>query len=392
MGNKVIHAVTISESLVFLKGQLNYLASCGFEATAMCSEGKYIEEFEEQEKTKVLRLSMERDISLLKDAKSLIECIRIIRKERPDIVNASTPKAGLIVTMAAYICGVPIRVYTMRGLRLETTRGIKRQILLTAEKIAANAATHCLAVSESLKEQVVHMGIANSQKVSVLGKGSGDGFEVSKFLSNESLQETVKQLKEAHGISEEHMVLGFAGRLTKDKGILELVRAFKKLQASYPNLKLLIVGNYDQTDPVPEEARKEMEGNPDIIHVGFQKDPVPYFHMMDIFVFLTKREGFGNVSIEAALSGVPVVVSAVTGAKDTIVDGKSGFLVDHTNETDILEKLGLLILAPELRAQMGEFGRRWATEHFSNETLWRELDRYYQECLAESMKPVRQVL
>lgn len=358
----------------------------------MCSEGEYVEAFERQEKTKVLRLAMERDISLAKDLKSLIGCIRILRKERPEIVNASTPKAGLIVTLAAYVCGVPIRIYTMRGLRLETTTGLKRQILLTAEKVAAAAATHCLAISESLKDQVVDFKIVSPEKVSVLGKGSGDGFEVAKFQAGSELQEKVEQHKAVYGISEGHIVLGFTGRLTKDKGIVELVGAFRKLQATYSNLKLLIVGDYDETDPVPDEARKEIQENPDIIHTGFQRDPVPFFHLMDVFVFLTKREGFGNVSVEAALSGVPVVVSAVTGAKDTIVDGKSGFLVDPTNDTDILEKLELLILAPELRSRMGNFGRKWAEEHFSNETLWRELDHYYHSCLAESMPPIRQVL
>jgi glycosyltransferase involved in cell wall biosynthesis len=333
---------------------------------------------------------MERDISLKKDMKSLIECIRMIRKERPDIVNASTPKAGLIVTLAAFICGVPIRIYTVRGLRLETTTGIKRRILLTAEKIAAGAATHCLAISESLKDQIVDFSIVPSNKISVLGQGSGDGFDVTRFQASFELAEKVEELKKNYGISKEDLVLGFTGRLTKDKGILELVQAFKKLGASYGNLKLLIVGEYDQTDPVPEEACKEIAANPNIIHAGFQRDPIPFFHMMDVFVFLTKREGFGNVSIEAALSGVPVVVSGVTGARDTIVDGKSGFLVDHTNETDILEKLELLILAPELRKGMGDFGRRWAEENFSNEAIWKELDNYYHSCLAESMRPARQ--
>ncbi|MFD1862118.1 glycosyltransferase family 4 protein [Planococcus chinensis] len=390
MGTKVIYAVTIAESLVFLKGQLKYLEGRGYEAAAVCSDGPYTDEFEQQEGTRVMRLGMERDISLKKDLKSLVECIRMIRRERPDIVNASTPKAGLIVTLAAYLCGVPIRIYTMRGLRMETTSGIKRRILLTAEKIAAGAATHCLAISESLKDQVVDFRIASSDKVSVLGRGSGDGFDVSRFHESSELLRKVEDLKNKYGISKDSFVLGFTGRLTKDKGIVELVQSFNKLKASYGNLKLLIVGEYDQTDPVPEEARNEIESNPDIIHAGFQRDPIPYFHLMDVFVFLTKREGFGNVSIEAALSGVPVVVSGVTGARDTIVDGKSGFLVDPENEKDIREKLELLILAPELRGRMGEFGRKWAEENFSNETIWQELDQYYHSCIAENMRPARQ--
>ena len=392
MAAKVIHAVTISESLVFLEGQLKYLRSRGYEAKALSSNGSYVKEFADKEETQVLLLDMEREISLLKDFQALVKCIRILRKEKPDIVNASTPKAGLVVTLAALICGVPIRVYNMRGLRLETTSGLKRRILLAAEKISAGAATHCLAVSNSLRDQVIDFNITDSRKISVLGKGSGDGFDVGRFQLDSQKEQKIKDLKSAYGFSPDDLVLGFAGRLTNDKGITELVNAFETLALKYENLKLLIVGNYESTDPVAEETQSKIENNPDITFTGYQKDPVPFFHMMDVFVFLTKREGFGNVSIEAALCGIPVIVSAVTGAKDTIVNGMNGFLVDGENAEDIAEKLELLILAPELRARMGEFGQRWAADHFSNATIWNELDGFYQQCLAERMRPAREIL
>ncbi|HSP23220.1 MAG TPA: glycosyltransferase family 4 protein [Planococcus sp. (in: firmicutes)] len=392
MAAKVIHAVTISESLVFLEGQLKYLNSRGYDAKALSSNGGFAEEFADKEGTQVLLLDMEREISLAKDFGALIKCIRILRQEKPDIVNASTPKAGLIVTLAALICGVPIRIYNMRGLRLETTGGLKRRILLAAEKVSAGAATHCLAVSNSLRDQVIDFKIADSRKISVLGKGSGDGFDVGRFQLDSEKEREMKELKTAYGFGPDDLVLGFAGRLTNDKGITELVNVFEHLARKYENLKLLIVGNYESTDPVAEETKSKIEGHPDITFTGFQKDPVPFFHMMDVFVFLTKREGFGNVSIEAALSGIPVVVSNVTGAKDTIVDGRNGFLVDGENQEDIAEKLELLILAPELRAQMGEFGQRWAADNFSNATIWNELDGFYQQCMAERLRTARQVL
>lgn len=392
MAVKVIHAVTIPESLVFLQGQLKYLNNRGYEAKALSSTGKYAQEFESTEETQVLLLDMEREISLAKDFRALVRCIRILRSEKPDIINASTPKAGLVVTLAALICGVPIRVYNMRGLRLETTSGLKRKILLAAEKVSAGAATHCLAVSNSLRDQVIDLKIADSRKISVLGKGSGDGFDVGRFQLDNEKQQQMAELKAAYGFGPDDLVLGFAGRLTNDKGITELVTVFEQLAGKYKNLKLLIVGNYESTDPVDEETKSKIEGNPGITFTGFQKDPVPFFHMMDVFVFLTKREGFGNVSIEAALCGIPVIVSDVTGAKDTIVDGRNGFLVDCENQQDVAEKLELLILAPELRARMGEFGQRWAAENFSNSTIWNELDGFYQQCLAERMRPARQIL
>ncbi|MGK7376259.1 glycosyltransferase family 4 protein [Planococcus sp. 1R117A] len=390
MGSKVIQAVTVSESLYFMKGQLKYLAKCGYDIKAMSSNGSYVAKFEKQEETRVLLIEMEREISLLKDFKSLVKCIRIIRKEKPDIVNASTPKAGLIVTLAAYICRVPIRIYTLRGLRMETTSGLKRQILVAAEKVAAGASTHCLAVSDSLKSRIAEFGIAPIEKISVLGKGSGDGFNIAEFQKTAEVEETIKANRKKYGLTEEHVVLGFVGRMTKDKGITELIDSFLALHKTHPNLRLLLIGDYEMADPVEERIQKEIKENPYIIHTGYQGNPVPFYHMMDVFVFLTKREGFGNVAIEAALSKVPVIAANVTGAKNTIVDGKTGFLADPENPLDILEKLELLILAPEIRRQMGEQGYNWAIENFSNQVMWKELDRYYQTCLADSLKPAGQ--
>lgn len=390
MAVKVIQAVTVSESLFFMKGQINYLQSCGYEVKAMSSRGEDAEKFEEREGVQVLLIDMEREISLFKDFRSLLRCISIIRRERPDIVNASTPKAGLIVTLAAYLCGVPIRIYNIRGLRLETTNGLKRRILITAEKVAAAAATHCLAVSDSLKTRVSEFGIAPREKVSILGKGSGEGFNISRFQMTEKIEEEIQAIRKEYGLTEQHTVLGFVGRMTKDKGIAQLVESFKKLNATHPNLRLLIIGEYENADPVEEETKKEIHNNPHIIHVGYKSNPVPYFHLMDVFVFLTKREGFGNVAIEAALTKTPVIAARVTGAKDTIVDGKTGFLVDPENTQDILEKLELLILAPELRRKMGEQGEKWAIENFNNEMLWKELDQYYQNCLSDRLKPIGQ--
>lgn len=392
MGIKLIQAVTVSESLIFMKGQVKYLNSRAYDVKVMSSYGENIRRFEEREGTEVLVNEMEREISLAKDLQSLIRSIRIIRKEKPEVVNASTPKAGLLVMLASYICRVPIRIYTIRGLRVETTSGLKRGILLAAEKVAAASATHCLAVSESLKDRVVEFGISPVSKVTVLGKGSGDGFEITRFQKTANNQQEIDAKRMDFGLAAENLVLGFVGRMTKDKGIAELVSSFLTLHAKYPNLRLLLVGDYEEGDMVDAETRNEIRDNPNIIHTGFQSDPVPFYHLMDIFVFLTKREGFGNVSIEAALSGVPVVVSNVTGAKDTIVDGGNGFLVDCENREDIAEKLELLLLAPEMRARMGEFGQRWAAENFSNATIWNELDGFYQQCMAERLRPARQVL
>lgn len=383
MVTKVIHAVTVSQSLDLMRGQLDFLSKQGYEVKALCSEGANIEIVEKREGIKVLTVNMERKISLLKDFRSLMSCIRTIRKEHPQIVNAGTPKAGLIVNLAAFICRVPVRIYNVLGLRMETTSGIKRKILLYAEKTAAGAATHLLAVSPSLKDQLVSLGIADKEKITILGKGSVNGFNLKHFEMTDEMQKEIDKKKLEFGLMEHHVVLGFVGRMTKDKGIEEMVESFVQLNKKYPQLRLLIVGDYDSSDSVDEETQKEIGNNPRIIHAGFQDDPIPFYHMMDIFVFLTKREGFGNVSAEAALAGMPVIAANVTGARDTIINGKTGFLVNPSNIADVVAKVEQLVFDCELRLQMGLNGKAWAQENFSNDSIWQEMDSYYQKLLTQ---------
>ncbi|MFC4712837.1 glycosyltransferase family 4 protein [Planococcus dechangensis] len=385
MTTKLIHAVTVSESLSFMDGQLRYLKGRGFEPKAMSSKGLDFEKFRASEQVEMLELQMDRGISPLHDLRSLFNCISIIHHERPLVVNASTPKAGLIVTMAAWICRVPVRVYTIRGLRMETTSGLKRSLLLTMEKMAASSATHCLAVSESLREKAIDFGIASEDKIKVLGIGSGDGFEIDRFVESPEILITRDKLRECYKLSKEHLILGFVGRLTKDKGVNELVEVFKKLSVENEHLRLLIVGDYEDDDPVGAEVKWEIENNPKIIKTGFLPDPVAYYYLMDVFVFLTKREGFGNVSIEAALCGRPVIASDVTGARNTIVDGNTGYLVNPDDSQDVKEKLSRLIESESLRLRFGEAGRQWARANFSNEMLWNELDIFYKGCLSEAL-------
>ncbi|HSP23222.1 MAG TPA: glycosyltransferase family 4 protein [Planococcus sp. (in: firmicutes)] len=383
MAAKVIHAVTVAQTLKLMKGQLAYLETKGYDTKALSSQGDYIQVYEQSEGVKVLNVEMEREISLLKDLTSLIACIKLFSKEKPDIVNAGTPKAGLIALLAAFFTGVPIRIYNVLGLRLETTTGLKRLILLTAEKIAATAATHILSVSPSLSAELVAQGITAPEKIKVLGNGSINGFNLADFEWDDELRMKTDSLKKELGLSKDHLVVGFMGRMTKDKGFAETVAAFLGLSHRYPHLRLLVVGDFGDGDPIDEKTKRELLGNPSIIHVPYQKDPIPYFYMMDIFLFLTKREGFGNVSIEAALAGKPVIAGDVTGARDTVSDWETGFLVDPQNAEEVMHRLEILINDKALRQRLGANGKIHAEAHYSNETIWVELEHFYHHLLAE---------
>lgn len=372
---KVVHAVTVSKSLIFLRGQINYLGDQGYHTLVICSPGKEVDEFKRREKTHVKIIKMKRDISLFSDFISLINLIVFFMKYRPHIVNAGTPKAGLLVTLAAWLTRVPIRVYTIHGLRLETTQGLKRKILMFTEKIACYCSTKIIAVSPSLRNRVIQLGISTEDKICILGSGSGNGINFSDIDTNFEIKE--------ERISEEDIVLGYVGRITKDKGVEDLLECFLNLTNNYKNIKLLILGDFEKEDAISNKSRTIIETHPNIIYKGFQNNPYPYYKLMDIFVFPTYREGFGNVSIEAAFMGLPVITTNATGAIDTVIDGKTGLIYEVGNVKQLEEKIEFLIRNPEIRKKMGIEGKKRVIKEFSSERIWNELDHLYKTLLKE---------
>ena len=381
MAKKIIYAVTVSKSLKLLNGKLNYLSNKGFNTAIITSPGNEIEKFQENEITKVIPVLMQREISLFNDFLSLVKLTKVILKEKPQIVNAGTPKAGLLVTLASFVCRVPIRIYTVRGLRLETTTGFKRKILLFTEKIAANAATHVVCISPSLKEKVIDLNIVNDKKISVIRKGSSNGYNIEKNEKAKVSLPTLNSLKQRLGILENDFIIGFVGRLTNDKGVNEVLEVFKKVSRIHANVKLLILGDFEESDSISAVAKKELNENEQIIFEGYQKDLVPYYQIMDTFLFLSKREGFGNVVVEAALNNVPAIVGNITGVKDTVIDNRTGFIVEREDTESCIKKVVFLISNESERKRLGENAAKWASENFDSQLIWKDYHNFYIKLL-----------
>lgn len=373
---RVLHAVTVSKSLKLMKGQLSYLKNLGYEVSVVSSPGKEIDTFAEMEKVNIKQIKMAREISPLSDIISLIKVIRYLLKYRPHIVNTGTPKAGLLLSVAAWLTRVPIRVYTVRGLRLETASGYKRKILLFTERIACLCSHRIIAVSESLRKRIIELKLAPKEKIVVLGSGSSNGIQVSRA------QELSKMNVDIN-VEADSFRIGFVGRITKDKGIIELLQAFRNLRKKYHNIKLIILGDFETGDPIPDSERRYIETDPNILFLGFQQNPFPYYKFMDIFVLPSHREGFANVCLEAALMGLPIITTNATGAIDTVIDGKTGLIYEVGNVKQLEEKIEFLIRNPEIRKKMGIEGKKWITKEFSSERIWNGLDNLYKALLKE---------
>jgi glycosyltransferase involved in cell wall biosynthesis len=384
----VLHAVTDPLSTVLMRGQLRYLRTNGFDPALLSSPGERLEQISAEEGYPVFGVAMRRDISPGRDLRSLFEIWRLLRRIKPVICNSGTPKAGLLVGLAAWLTRVPCRVYTLRGLRLETATGIKRMILTIAEKMVCFSAHRVVCVSVSLRERAIALGLVAQSKTVLLAAGSSNGVDPGRFELTREKAALVAALRQHLGIRPNQPVIGFAGRFTRDKGLPELVAAFQLIRRESPDAVLLLVGSYEEGDSVPEDIREAIESNPGIRHVGFTSQIELYYLVMNIFVLPTHREGFPNTVLEAQAAGLPVVTTFATGAVDAIDDGITGLLTP-VGDTSRLAEAVLSLLSDPIRMQfMGQSGRERVLREFRNETVWEALASLYRAMLQERGYPL----
>jgi glycosyltransferase involved in cell wall biosynthesis len=373
----VVYAVTASISLVHLKGQLGYLRTLGLHPAALCSPGVEVSEATLAEGIPIFTVEMAREISPFRDLLSLFRIWRTLRTTRPLVCNVGTPKAGLLVGLAAWLNRVPCRIYTLHGLRLETTTGLKRFVLHITERIACRCAHRVICVSPSLRRRAIELGIVSAGRARMLASGSCNGVNPSRFAPTPERFQKAAEIRSSLGIQPDQPVLGFAGRFTRDKGIPELMDAFQMLQRRFPNAVLLLVGCDEPGDPVSSETRAAMDSNPGVRIVPFTSDIAPYYLAMDVFVLPTHREGFPITVLEAQAAERPVVTTNATGAVDSIVDGVTGLLVPVADSASLASALERLIGNRTLAAELGRNGLKRVLREFTQPRVWEALADEY---------------
>lgn len=310
-------------------------------------------------------VSLKRELAPLSDLRALWQIWRILRSVRPAVTNMSTPKMGFLGGLAGCLAGVPHRVYTLRGLRYETTRSWKRRLLMACEKIACACAHQVICISRSVRQSALADRIATEDRLILLGERGSEGITIDPAGGIAPAAAT-RHLRTLLGIPHDAAVIGFVGRLTRDKGIGELVRCFQTLRRQKRAIHLLLLGDFESGDPVDQATAAYIRTGPNVHWPGFVPDPTPYYPLMDVFVFPTYREGMGKVLLEAAASGVPAVSTRVTGVIDVVVDGVTGILVPPGDANALAQAVASLLDDPSLAKRMARAGRQLIREHFDN--------------------------
>jgi glycosyltransferase involved in cell wall biosynthesis len=344
-----------------LTGRLRALREAGFRVTLVAGPGELLERTAAGEEVEAFAIPMERGVAAVADVVSLFRLWRLLGRLRPDLVEFSTPKAGLLGSLAAWLRGVPVRVYLLRGLKFETSTGFKRGLLLAMERLAAGCAQVVLCNSESLRKKALAMGVAPESKLLLLGDGSSNGVDVERFAPGPS------GVRERLGVQRGAFVVGFVGRLTRDKGLPELIEAFNLILRAEPEAHLLLAGWFDASDDaLGGDVRARIESHPRIHLTGLVEDTAPYYRAMDVMVLPTWREGFPNVVLEAGATGIPVVTTLSTGSRDAVVPEVTGLLMPPGYPEAIAEAVLKLLRDPVRRRRMGNAARTWVTEHYGN--------------------------
>ncbi len=362
-----------------LDGQLRYLHAAGFRMTVLSGSDDTVEAFTAGQRAAFIAVDFEREISPWRDLRALWQLWRAFRRLAPDISHVGMPKAGLLGGLAAWFARVPCRVYTLHGLRLETARGGKRVLLKFTERLSCRLAHRVVCVSESVKSRVVELGIVAAGKCIVLGAGSANGVDLALYEDTDESHAAASDQREQLGIPQSAPVIGFVGRLTRDKGIPELVAAFQRLRDAYSELRLLLLGPLEDGDPVPAWVKSALHDDTRIVAPGFVQETVVYYRLIDLLALPSYREGFPTVVLEAAAAGKPAVGTRCTGVVDAIVDGETGLLVPVGDVAALTQALARLLDEPPLTQRLGLAARRRVRRHFQRERLWRATVALYRE-------------
>jgi len=380
---RVLQVVTATISAELRRGQPAYLREAAFDVMIVSSPGEELERTAREEGVRSLGVRMEREISPLQDLNSLWRLYRVMRQFRPDLTDVGTPKAGLLGGLAAWLNRVPCRIYMLHGLRCETATGLKRRLLLFTERVACFCAHRVICVSESLRQKAVSLGIVELDRTAVLGSGSCNGVDAERFAPTVERLRAALELRWRLGIPEDAPVIGFVGRFVADKGIAELFEAYSQLRQISPELRLLLVGDFEEGDPVPRQLRERIKSDPHITITGFLRDVARYYHAMDVLALPTCREGFPTVVLEAHAAGKPVVTFRATGAVDAVVDGVDGIVVAVGDTRALAEAIARLISNPSLARTMGRNGYDRVLREFQPIRIWSAFAETYVGLLKE---------
>ena len=324
-------------------------------------------------------VKMERGISL--SALSAVKEIKhILMEQHFDIVQYSTPNAAFYTSIAAKKAKTPVRLYCQWGIRYMGFEGIRRSIFKYLEKKTCRNSTYIEAESHNIRRFSLQEKLYDENKSCVIWNGSASGVDLTKFdISKKPVWR--KDIREKYGINYDEVVFAFAGRLTADKGVNELLEAFRTLSSVNKKVRLMIMGGIDNRSTIKDELYAFAENSDQVILTGSVDDIERYYAASDVFVAPSYREGFGLVVVEAEAMGLPAIVSDVPGQVDAIMPNVTGLLCAVKDSVSLCDAMTVMTENSEQRKEMSQSALNFAISNFEQNQLFSFLKIHRDELI-----------
>lgn len=311
---------------------------------------------------RIIDVPLERKISLFSDIKAFWILYWVFVKNRFDAIHSVTPKAGLLAMIAALVSGTPNRFHTFTGQVWANYQGLRRNFFKKIDRLIVLASSKTFADSPSQINYLVDQKVAKKNGISTLGSGSISGVNLERFKSDPQIRD---HLRSEYGANEETCVYLFVGRLCKDKGIFDLLQAFKEINQDSGKTALWIVGPDEEGIQAQLSNSSDLCGS-NIIWMGSTFAPERYMAAADVLVLPSYREGFGSVIIEAAACGLPAIAYRIPGVIDAVIDQRTGLLCSAGSVDELFKAMLFMLFDKSARIRLGDQAQIYAQEKFSS--------------------------
>lgn len=374
---RAVHVFSTSYFLLnFIQDQLRYYKQLDISWFIACSPDPFLYECAIDLEFTPLPIEISRSISPLKDIKAIFLLYKFIKKYKIELVIGHTPKGAMIAMIAALLARVKRRIYFRHGILYETSKGFKRVLLKNIEKLTGICATNIICVSRSVLEFALKHKLNNVNKNLLLGQsGSCNGINLFKFNHIAKSAQSIRHIKYFNDIKNDDFIVGFVGRITIDKGVSDLIYAWRLLKKNekFRQIKLLLAGSYDYRDQIPPNVKELINSDCSIIHLDVVTDIVSLYGMLDVLVLPSYREGMPTVILEASAMEVPIITTKATGCINAIIENKTGLFCSHDPE-NIAKQIKFYFDNPGIRRIHGKNGREFVKNNFNQIEIWNDFE------------------